>query len=209
MHQLANTANYFIDSFNHNIKALLVILLLLWGIQLLNSATRYQLNQLGIYPRKPSGLVGIIFSPFLHGNYSHLFVNSIPLFILANFVLINGWPVFISVTITIMLLSGALTWLLGRKAYHVGASSLIMGYWSYLLVNAYYQHSMLAIILALVCLLYFGSMLSNVFPDKPTTSWEGHLFGLLAGVTASYLSPMVVIYLQKLGILSFLMSFTL
>ena len=206
MHELANAASYFIHSFNHNIKTLLVILSVLWGIQLLNSALGYQLIRLGIYPRKCSGLMGIVFSPFLHGNYSHLFLNSIPLFILANFVLINGWPAFISVTITIMLVCGVLTWLLARKAYHIGASGIIMGYWSYLLVNAYYQHSLLAIILAVVCLLYFGSMLVNVFPEKPTTSWEAHLFGLIAGIAACYVAPVVLIYLQRLGILSFLMS---
>ncbi|MCD6056339.1 MAG: AraC family transcriptional regulator [Gammaproteobacteria bacterium] len=198
MHALANTATYFVTSFNHNIPTLLVILAILWGVQLVNSISGYALNQLGIYPRHLKGLIGILFSPFLHGSYGHLFLNSIPLFILTNFVLMEGWPVFISVTVTIMFIGGLLTWLMARLAYHIGASGIIMGYWGYLLVNAYYQQSMLAIVLALVCLLYFGSMWLNIFPDKSASSWEGHLFGLMAGVSASYAAPIVLVRLAQL-----------
>ncbi len=197
MNALANTAIYFVNSFKNNIPALLITLAILWGIQIINAVSGYKLNHLGIYPRQVKGSLGIIFSPWLHGSYSHLFLNSIPLFILANFVLINGWGIFISVTLTIMLVCGLLTWLFARKAYHIGASGIIMGYWSYLLVNAYYQHSMLAIILALVCLYYFSSMLLNIFPNKPTSSWESHLFGLISGVAAAYAAPNVFVHLAQ------------
>lgn len=195
MHALANTATYFVKSFTYNIPTLLIVLAILWGIQILNAISGYKFNQLGIYPRQFKGLLGVIFSPLLHGSYSHLFLNSIPLFILTNFVLINGWGTFVSVTLIVVIITGILTWLLARKAYHIGASGVIMGYWSYLLVNAYYQHSMLAIILAVVCLLYFSSMFLSIFPDKPTSSWEGHLFGLISGVAASYAAPTVLTYL--------------
>lgn len=201
MHALANTAEYFIDSFNHNIPTLLIILAILWGVQIVNAVSGYKFNQLGVYPRQFKGLIGVILSPFLHGSYSHLFLNSIPLFILANFVLINGWGMFVSVTLTITIVSGLLTWLLARKAYHIGASGVIMGYWSYLLVNAYYQHSILAIILALVCLLYFSSMFLSIFPTKPTSSWEGHLFGLISGVFATYAAPIVMSYMIRSSLL--------
>ena len=37
---------------------------------------------LGIQPRKALGLPGIVFAPFLHANFNHIFFNTIPLIIL-------------------------------------------------------------------------------------------------------------------------------
>lgn len=163
----------------------LLIVAGLWVIQIINASLHYRLNVLGIYPRHPIGLIGIIFAPFLHGNFSHLFLNSIPLVILIDFLLITGIHTFIYVTIIIIVLSGLATWLFARKAIHIGASSVVMGYWGYLLINAYEHPSNTSIILAILCIFYFGSMWLNLFPTGKKTSWEGHVFGFLAGLIAA------------------------
>ena len=66
------------------------ILFVLWAVHFINWLLGYRLSLLGIYPRSAHGLLGIIFSPFLHGNIGHLVFNSIPLFFLANLVLLQG-----------------------------------------------------------------------------------------------------------------------
>lgn len=163
---------------------------LLWVIHIVNWILGYRLNIFGIYPRHPFGLIGIFTSPFLHGHFDHLFFNSIPLFILACFVLLNGVHPFLVTSWIIILLSGSCIWLFGRKALHIGASSLIMGYLGYCLMSAYYHATMASVGVALVCLYYFGSMLFSVLPSDVKVSWEGHLFGLLAGIAAIFIAPL-------------------
>ncbi|MDQ2993897.1 MAG: rhomboid family intramembrane serine protease [Pseudomonadota bacterium] len=142
---------------------------------------------LGIFPRRLPGLIGIPCAPILHGNFNHLFFNSFPLFVLANMVLLKGFPIFFAVTAIVVFLSGIITWLIGRRAFHLGASSLIMGYWSYLLIQAYYERTAMALILGAVSLYYFGGLLLSLFPDERGVSWEGHLSGFLGGIAAFYI----------------------
>jgi membrane associated rhomboid family serine protease len=181
-----------VATISDNVPYVLAIVGLLWGIHLFNWFVGYRLNQFGIVPRRLRGLPGIIVSPFLHGDFNHLFFNSIPFVILASLLSLYGWPIFIYVTVVVAVLGGFATWLLARPGSHIGASAVIMGYWSYLLVYAYYQPSWLSIVLAIVCVYYFGSFLFNVFPRSAKSSWEGHLFGLLAGLFAAYSSPYFV-----------------
>lgn len=175
------------ESLKENLPFLLCFIGLLWGIQIINAILKYRLNILGIYPRHLLGLPGIIFSPFLHGSFSHLIFNTLPLFILTNFVMINGKSMFYQVSAIIILIGGLGIWLFGRKGFHVGASTLIMGYLGYTLFNAVLHHSLLTILLAFVCIYYLGGLLLNLFPAEARTSWEGHVFGFIGGILATYL----------------------
>lgn len=170
----------------------LALIGILWLILIINKVIGYRLNWLGIYPRHPAGLVGIVLHPFLHGSFNHLFFNSIPLFVLLTFLLAFGIPIFICATCCIVILSGIFIWLLGRNGIHVGASALIMGYWAYLLVYTYQHPSILTFILAVVCVYYFGSLLFSIFPQEEKVSWEGHLFGLIAGIATTFICPSLV-----------------
>ena len=162
-----------------------IIFLVLWGVQFCNAACNYRLNRLGILPRKPAHLLGIFISPFLHGSYSHLFLNSIPLFVLAALVLVGGEILFLKISFLIIAVSGFVVWLLGRPGYHVGASALVLGYWGFLLCNAYIQRSFMALFLALLCLYYFGHLIYSLFPQEEGVSWEGHIAGFFTGIFVS------------------------
>jgi membrane associated rhomboid family serine protease len=160
---------------------------ILWGIHLLNFILGYRLNCLGIYPRHLRGLAGIIFSPFLHGDFNHLFFNTIPLYVLANFILLGGVLLLYQVTAVVVLVSGVLIWLFSRRGLHIGASGLIMGYWGYLIMNAYAHPSIMTVFLVLVTLYYFGGLASALLPtSEQEVSWEGHIFGFISGLVANY-----------------------
>lgn len=174
-----------------NMLRALELIGVLWIIWLIDKLVGYRLNYLGIYPRHIIGMPGILLHPLLHGSFNHLFFNSIPLFVLLTFILIGGVSKAICITVAITVISGTLIWLFGRRGLHIGASGLIMGYWGYLLIGAYEHPSILTFVLAVVCVYYFGSLLLSIFPNEERTSWEGHLFGLIAGIATTYLCPIV------------------
>jgi membrane associated rhomboid family serine protease len=191
---------YSITLLKENLPLVLALIAGLYGIQLLNFLLGYRLNILGIYPRNIFGLIGIFFSPLLHGNFNHIFFNSIPLFILMSLTLLSGFTTFLSVTATITLVGGLGTWLFGRKALHIGASGLIMGYWSYLLMNAYQQPTIISLALGLVCIYYLGSLFMNLFPLEAKSSWEAHVFGCLGGLASIYTTPYLNALLTQYGL---------
>ena len=84
-------------------------------------------------------------------------------------------------------MSGILVWCFAKPGIHIGASGLITGYWALLVSDIYQQGTLTAIILGCVSLYYFAGIFLGVFPGKKGVSWEGHLFGLLAGLTVGYL----------------------
>jgi membrane associated rhomboid family serine protease len=165
----------------------LIVLGILWAIQLINAVLGYRLNRLGLYPRHIQGIPGIFFSPLLHGSFTHLFFNSIPFFVLLDFILMNGQHFALQLTLFIVVINGVLLWLFGRPGCHVGASGLIMGYLAYLLVSAYHAPSVKSVLLGLICLYYFGCLLLSVFPKEERVSWEGHFFGLIAGLSVVFM----------------------
>lgn len=169
------------------------IALLLFGIWFLNLFLGGRLLYLGIIPRHLLGLPGIVFSPFLHADFNHLFFNLLPLLVLSDFVLIQGVETYFYVTSMITLLSGFLIWCFGHRGIHVGASALITGYWGWLIMNIYTQGSLLAVILGAVSLYYFAAIFFGIFPSEKGVSWEGHLFGLISGVLVSFIPTLILL----------------
>jgi len=114
--------------------------------------------------------------------------------------MLDGLYLFYIVTALIMFMSGFSVWLFGRKALHVGASSLIVGYWSYLLVAAYVDQSALGIVVGVVSLYYFGGLFFSIFPSDLRTSWEGHLSGFISGIAAFYIvdSESIMAWIESL-----------
>lgn len=188
LEQLNASLALIIRQTQENMNILLVILLMPWLVYFFNLLLNNRLLYLGIIPRRIDGLAGILFAPLLHANFNHLFFNSIPLLVLSNFILINGVTYFLWVTIIITLLSGLLIWCFAKPGIHIGASSLITGYWGLLVADILQQGTVTAIILGLISLYYFAGIFFGIFPGKKGVSWEGHLFGLLAGLATSYLS---------------------
>lgn len=184
--QLTASLDLIISQTEANLKTLFIILLIPWSVYFLNRLMNNHLLYLGIIPRKLYGLLGIVFAPLLHANFNHLFFNSIPLFVLSDFILINGLTYFLWATLIITILSGFLIWCFAKPGIHIGASGLITGYWGLLVSDILQQGSVTAIILGILSLYYFAGIFLGVFPGKKGVSWEGHLFGLLAGLATSY-----------------------
>ena len=149
---------------------------------LLNIITPFDLNQYGIRPRSISGLFGIPLVVFLHGDFSHLFNNSVPLLILGMLLRSYGRNVFASVTIGLILLSGLLTWVFSPSDLLVGASGLVFSYFSYLITKAVRDKTALTILIASAAIFTYGGLLFSLGHFQAGVSWTGHFCGFAGGI---------------------------
>ncbi len=142
----------------------------------------------GIIPHRIDGLDGVIFSPFLHAGWGHLYSNSVPLILLGTFVLAAGARRFLWSTLVIMLVSGIGVWIVGDPgSVVVGASGVIFGYLGLLVMRGLVERSWWNLAVAAFIGLLYWWQLYNVLPTDQPVSWQGHLFGLLGGVVAAIL----------------------
>lgn len=161
----------------------------MWGLELIDWATGHALDRaLGLRPRDPAGLIGLVGAPLMHANVAHLTANTIPFVVLGLFVLLRGIPTFVKTTAFIAIAGGLLVWIAGRDANHIGASGVIFGYFGYLLAIGFFERSFKAILVAGVVAFLYGGIIFGVLPSDPGVSWEGHLFGFIAGGGWAYLS---------------------
>ncbi|MDF1757155.1 MAG: rhomboid family intramembrane serine protease [Legionellaceae bacterium] len=186
LEEISISLGIIVEQTKLNFPYLLKIFMVMWGVFYINLFLGKKLLYLGIIPRSLFGIPGIVCAPFLHADFNHLFFNTIPLIVLSNFILIDGVEYFIQVSIYITLLSGIMTWLFAKPGIHVGASSVITGYWALLVSNIYQQATIVSIILGVICIYYFAGIFLSIFPGKKGVSWEGHLFGLFSGAIVAY-----------------------
>ena len=174
---------------NHLVQSLkmpFLFVVAIWVVHLATYGLGLNLTEFGIYPRRWEGTKGILFYAFIHGDFSHLLSNTTPLFVLSAMILFFynrvAWPAFLM----IYFLSGIAVWMFARPAYHIGASGFIYGMVAFVFWTGVFRRNIKSIALALIVVFYYGSMILGVLPINPTVSWEGHLFGALAGIIVSY-----------------------
>lgn len=159
-----------------------LFVLVLWLIQLLQWGTNSDFGVLGIFPRTFSGLAGIIFAPLIHGSWGHLESNTIPLLVLGFLMIYFYRNVAYRVVLLIWLLDGIGVWLIGRGAYHIGASGIVYGMASFLFFSGVLRKSRELLALSLAVVFIYGSMIWGMFPYVVDISWEAHLVGFLSGI---------------------------
>jgi membrane associated rhomboid family serine protease len=160
---------------------------ILWIVHLISFIFQIDMTRLGILPRNFAGLLGIITSPLIHADFSHLISNTIPLVVL-------GWIIFFFYPKVSYLLfgiiyffTGLLVWIFARPVYHIGASGIVYGFVSFLFFSGLFRRDNKSIALALIITFLYGGLVWGMIPGWKTISWESHLFGALTGLTAAYL----------------------
>lgn len=140
----------------------------------------------GIIPRHLDGLDGVLFSPFLHAGWNHLYGNAVPLILVGTFALAGGTRRFLWSTAVIMLISGLGVWLVGDPgSVVVGASGVIFGYLGLLFIRGFVERSWWDLGVAAFIGLLYWYQLYNIVPTDQPISWQGHLLGLLGGAVAA------------------------
>lgn len=181
--------NQFRNAWGDNFQALGDLVLYAWIISFVNLVLcGGALNEkFGIQPRTWLGLVGILFSPFLHKDWKHLIGNTIPFALLGCWVLLRGTTDdFWVVTLVIVVVGGLAEWLLGSpNTVSYGASGLVFGYVAFLIGQGYLEGNSLLVIGSIAIGGVYGFTLRGLLPGETGISWQGHLFGFLAGMLAA------------------------
>jgi membrane associated rhomboid family serine protease len=159
---------------------------LLYVVEAIDTVLGGRLDDDGVIPRDFSQWDNILWFPLLHGDWTHLTGNAVPLLVLSYLATSGGIKQFLQVTAVIWLTSGLGVWLFGSYGSHIGASGLVFGFLVFLLVRGIFARSVLQIVLAVVVFALYGAALWGVLPGQPGISWEGHLFGALGGVLAAW-----------------------
>ncbi len=158
-----------------------LLVALMWLVKGYEIRYGVDLYEYGIFPRDIDTLKGILTMPFIHADLTHIFSNSIPLIILGACMIFFYRDMYKKVFALIWLLSGSWLWLGGREAWHIGASGVVYGMASFLLISGILRKERRLMALSLLVIFLYGGMVWGFFPLLKGISWEAHLFGAIAG----------------------------
>lgn len=177
-----------ISEFKQSVLIPIRVTLLMWCFHLVQSFLHLDLGYLGIYPRRVSGLIGIVCAPLVHGDYGHIISNTVPFLVLTIALFYFYKKVALLVFVNCYLSTGALVWLFGRSFYHIGASGVVYGIAFFLMLFGLFRKDIKSIFISTIVVGMYGGLIYGLMPDNPQTSWESHLLGAsVGGALAFYL----------------------
>jgi membrane associated rhomboid family serine protease len=160
-----------------------------WTIQLISVLFSLPIKQFGLKPLEWKGLSGIFTMPLLHADWGHLISNTpamlLLLFGLFLFYKRDAWQILLY----LYLLSGFLTWLMGRASTHIGASGLVYALAAFHFLSGLIKKVHRQRAFALLVAFLYGGFIWAFFPTLyrgTSISWEGHLSGLIAGLLFAF-----------------------
>lgn len=160
-----------------------IFIFFMWLVKIIEALFQIDLSDFGIYPMEARGLPGIIFSPFIHADFKHLFNNSLPLFFLSMALFYFYSEIALKVFTLTFFITGLLVWFGGRQAWHIGASGLVYGLTSFLFFSGIIRRHFRLIALSLLIVFLYGSMVWGLFPGiYENVSWESHMLGFFSGI---------------------------
>jgi len=154
----------------------------MWLVKIIELQFDLSFVKFGVLPQTLRGLRGIIFSPFIHNDLTHLFNNSYPILILGGFLFSVYRKISSQIFIWLFFISGFWLWIIGRTSFHIGASGIIYALASFLFISGVIRKNPRLTAVSLVIIFLYGSMLWGILPTKEPISWEGHLAGFVAGI---------------------------
>ncbi len=160
----------------------LFFVVLLWIIKLIELVFGLSFSSYGIYPRELSGLKGVLLSPLIHGGFSHLVSNSIPLLVLGTALFYFYRELAPRIFMLGLLITGLWVWAIARQSFHIGASGVVYSLAAFLFVSGIIRRHPRLMALSLLVAFLYGSMIWGIFPIKEHISWESHLMGMVSGV---------------------------
>ncbi len=164
------------------IKITIAFVALMWTVFVLQQILPFDLARLGLRPRDPMGLLGLLTTPLLHGNLSHIGSNTMPLFV-GGVAMLYLYPnSSLRALPMIYVGSAALAWTFARPSIHIGASGLVYGILTFVFISGILRRDMRSVGVSLMVWFFYGSMIWGVFPAGRSMSWELHASGMAIGL---------------------------
>jgi membrane associated rhomboid family serine protease len=184
-------------NFRLALKVSLCFVALLWVVTLLDWGLEMELTRFGVRPRSLPGLPGVLVAPLLHGDFSHLISNSLPLLVLGTGMLYLYPHSALKVIPAVYLGPGLAVWLFGRPPLHIGASGLVYGLAIYILISGIIRRDTRAVSAAMLVFFLYGTLLWGLLPNHSSISWETHLIAALIGLVLALLFRRLDVPLRK------------
>ncbi|GAB3280855.1 rhomboid family intramembrane serine protease [Actinocorallia lasiicapitis] len=164
------------------------LLAVMWVLEIIDYPLGGALDSWGVSARDLDDLPDIFTAPFLHHGFAHLIGNSVPFAVLGFFSAFRGLGKFLLMNAIVIIVGGLGVWLVSPPgSVTLGASGLVFGYFGYLLGRGLFERRAVDALIAVAVAVLYGGIIYSVLPTDPTVSWQGHLFGLLAGLWSAFL----------------------
>ena len=159
-----------------------LFLLLMWLVKVIEVNFQISFVRYGVFPQTIDGLKGILFSPFIHKDFTHLINNSYPILILGGMLFAIYRKIATQLFVWLFFIAGFWLWIIGRPSFHIGASGFIYALASFLLVSGIIRKNPRLTAVSMLVIFLYGSMIWGLLPTKEPISWEGHLAGFISGI---------------------------
>nr|WP_319265568.1 rhomboid family intramembrane serine protease [uncultured Draconibacterium sp.] len=183
--------------FFHSLLFPAIFVMLLWMVKIIELTSGLSFVEFGIFPRHINGLQGILFSPFIHSDFSHLISNSLPFFILGFMLIYFYRRISYRIFFLLYILSGISTWIMGREAWHIGASGVVYALAAFHFVSGIIRSDVRLLTLSAIVVFLYGGLVWGLLPIRPEISWEGHLSGAIFGVLLAFYYRKYIVRREK------------
>ena len=160
-----------------------------WIVHIVSVVFSLRLKQYGMRPLESGGLSGIFTMPFLHADWEHLISNTPALLLLIFGLFLFYKRLSWRILLYLYLISGLLTWFMGRDSTHIGASGLVYALAAFHFLSGVIKKVPRQRAFALLVSFLYGGFIWAFFPTLymgTNISWEGHLSGLFAGIILAF-----------------------
>ena len=162
-----------------------ILVAIMWVVKIIEVLFHLDFSFLGVKPVSPEGIPGIFLFHFIHGDWQHLFANTIPILVLGSALYYFYRPIANRILLILIFSVGLLTWCGARGGVHIGASGLVYGLTFFLMLSGFIRKDKKLIIISLVVVFLYGSLVWGLYPKyaiENNISWEGHLSGFVMGI---------------------------
>ena len=167
----------------------ITLVVVMWLVKIIEVLFHLDFSFLGIKPLSAEGIPGIFLFHFIHGDWEHLFSNTIPILVLGSALYYFYRPLANKILLILIFSTGLLTWCGARGGTHIGASGLVYGLTFFLMLSGFIRRNRRLIIISLIVVFLYGSLVWGLYPKYAIAnniSWEGHLSGFVMGIVLAF-----------------------
>ncbi len=165
-------------------------IVLMWVIHmgaLVLNAKQELVGTFALHTQYLQGLIGVLTSPFIHGDWSHLISNSLPFLILGTAIIYFYRKSALKVFLISWTLPNLLVWAMVNPSYHIGASGMVYAFAFFLFFSGVFRRDRQALVLTLLVAFGYGSLVWGLLPIQEGVSWQSHFFGAFVGILLAWL----------------------